>query len=73
MPDTENIRTLNELAKKLDRATEKYLLGEKVFCSFCSKEQAQVKTMLSGTAEGVYICNECITSCQQTLHNEEPA
>lgn len=73
MPDTKNIQTLNELAKKLNRATEKYLTGEKIFCSFCSKEQAEVKKMLSGTAEGIYICNECVTSCQQTLHEEGPA
>ena len=71
MPHRKNIKTLNELAKKLDRATEKYLLGEKVYCSFCSKEQAEVIKMLAGSKEGIYICNECVNACQQALHEQD--
>ena len=71
MSDTENIRALNELAKKLNHATERYLSGEEISCSFCSKAQAEVKKMLTGNSDGIYICDECITSYQQRLHEDD--
>ncbi len=34
-------------------------------CSFCRKNQAQVKKLIAGP--GVYICNECVDFCQELL------
>ena len=36
-----------------------------VHCSFCGKNQAQVKRLIAG--EGVYICNECVQLCMSVL------
>ena len=38
-------------------------------CSFCGKPQSQVKRLISGS--GVYICNECISLCQEILEAED--
>ena len=38
-------------------------------CSFCGKTQDQVKRMISGPT-GVYICDECISVCQDILDEE---
>jgi tetratricopeptide (TPR) repeat protein len=38
-------------------------------CSFCSKKQAQVEMLIAGS--GVYICNECIHLCNETLADPE--
>jgi ATP-dependent Clp protease ATP-binding subunit ClpX len=32
-----------------------------VYCSFCGKNQNEVKIIVSGPA--VYICNECVSVC----------
>ncbi|MEG2915097.1 MAG: ClpX C4-type zinc finger protein, partial [Oscillospiraceae bacterium] len=32
-----------------------------LFCSFCGKQQEQVKRMIAGP--GVCICNECVDLC----------
>ena len=37
-------------------------------CSFCGKFKGDVKAMLSGP--GVYICNECIDTCNNILNGE---
>lgn len=37
-------------------------------CSFCGKEQGQVKKMIAGP--GVYICDECISLCNDILEND---
>jgi ATP-dependent Clp protease ATP-binding subunit ClpX len=34
-------------------------------CSFCGKSQTQVKTLVSGN--GAFICNECVTLCQEVI------
>ena len=39
-----------------------------VCCSFCGKSQAQVKRMVAGP--GVYICDECISLCNEMMANE---
>jgi ATP-dependent Clp protease ATP-binding subunit ClpX len=39
-------------------------------CSFCSKTQDQVDTLISNPSEGssrVYICNECVEVCNEVL------
>jgi ATP-dependent Clp protease ATP-binding subunit ClpX len=39
-------------------------------CSFCGKPQDQVAKLIAGP--GVYICNECITLCDDILAAELP-
>ena len=40
----------------------------KLHCSFCGKEQSQVKKLVAGP--NVYICNECIDLCNDILLEE---
>ena len=42
---------------------------EKIRCSFCGKNQDQVRKMIAGT-NGVYICDECIELCSEILEAE---
>ncbi len=39
------------------------------FCSFCGKDQKQVRKMISGPA-GVYICDECVELCAELVEEE---
>lgn len=41
---------------------------ENLKCSFCGKEQDQVKKLVAGS--GVYICNECIELCSEIIEEE---
>jgi len=41
---------------------------KKLRCSFCGKEQDQVRRLVAGP--GVYICNECIELCQDILDED---
>lgn len=41
---------------------------ENLKCSFCGKEQDQVKKLVVGS--GVYICNECIELCSEIVEEE---
>ncbi|WP_214535736.1 ATP-dependent protease ATP-binding subunit ClpX [Staphylococcus pseudintermedius] len=41
---------------------------ENLKCSFCGKDQDQVKKMVAGS--GVYICNECIELCAEIVEEE---
>ncbi|WP_414739045.1 ATP-dependent Clp protease ATP-binding subunit ClpX [Macrococcoides canis] len=41
---------------------------EKLKCSFCGKDQDQVKKLVAGS--GVYICNECIELCSEIVAEE---
>jgi len=38
-------------------------------CSFCGKEQRMVKRLVAGP--NVYICNECISLCNEILNDED--
>lgn len=42
---------------------------KEVRCSFCGKSAKDVNKMISGP-DGVYICNECISLCQEVLEEE---
>jgi len=45
-------------------------------CSFCSKTQDQVDTLISNPAEHssrVYICNECVGRCDALLEEHKKA
>ncbi|TDM10662.1 ATP-dependent Clp protease ATP-binding subunit ClpX [Macrococcus lamae] len=41
---------------------------ENLKCSFCGKDQEQVKKLVAGS--GVYICNECIELCSEIVEEE---
>ena len=38
-------------------------------CSFCGKEQSEVKKLIAGPA--VYICDECVQLCHEVLEEQE--
>ena len=41
-------------------------------CSFCGKVQAQVKRLIAGP-DRVFICDECVTLCEQIITEESPS
>jgi len=43
--------------------------NDKLFCSFCGKNQREVKKLIAGPA--VYICDECIKLCSEIIAEEE--
>lgn len=42
--------------------------GKTLRCSFCGKNQDQVKQLIAG--HGVFICNECISLCSNIINDE---
>lgn len=42
--------------------------GKTLRCSFCGKNQDQVKQLIAG--HGVFICDECITLCSNIINDE---
>jgi ATP-dependent Clp protease ATP-binding subunit ClpX len=42
--------------------------GDNLFCSFCGKNQKEVKKLIAGPA--VYICDECIQLCGEIIEEE---
>ena len=49
--------------------TQKDEGNEQFFCSFCGKNQKEVKKLIAGPS--VYICNECIKLCSEIIEDEE--
>ncbi len=49
--------------------TKKEEPTDQFFCSFCGKNQKEVKKLIAGPS--VYICNECIQLCSEILEDEE--
>ena len=43
-------------------------VGDNLFCSFCGKNQKEVKKLIAGPA--VYICDECIQLCSEIIEEE---
>ena len=43
-------------------------VGDNLFCSFCGKNQKEVKKLIAGPA--VYICDECIQLCGEIIEEE---
>jgi len=46
--------------------------GRLLYCSFCGKSQEEVKKLIAGppqkgTSQPVYICNECVSLCNEVL------
>ena len=48
--------------------TQKSGNGDQLTCSFCGKEQEEVKKLIAGPA--VYICDECIELCKDIIAEE---
>lgn len=44
-------------------------MAPQITCSFCFRDQKQVDKLISGPNDNVYICNECIDICAETIHN----
>jgi ATP-dependent Clp protease ATP-binding subunit ClpX len=42
--------------------------NDNLFCSFCGKNQKEVKKLIAGPA--VYICDECIQLCSEIIEEE---
>ena len=38
-------------------------------CSFCERQETEVKKMIAGT--DAYICNECVKYCSDILHEKK--
>ncbi len=49
--------------------TERTEDNDKLFCSFCGKNQKEVKKLIAGPS--VYICDECIQLCGEIIDDEE--
>ncbi|HKK90875.1 MAG TPA: ATP-dependent Clp protease ATP-binding subunit ClpX [Desulfobacteraceae bacterium] len=43
--------------------------SDQFFCSFCGKNQKEVKKLIAGPS--VYICNECVGLCEEIIEDEE--
>jgi hypothetical protein len=41
-------------------------------CSICGKDRGNVRRLIAGPG-GVYICNECVTLCNEIIAGEESA
>ena len=39
-------------------------------CTFCGKNQDEVKKLIAGPENTVYICDECIELCNEIIHDE---
>jgi ATP-dependent Clp protease ATP-binding subunit ClpX len=52
---------------------KKFSTDEPLRCSFCHKTQEQVEKLISSPSEypRAYVCNECVTVCQQILEDEK--
>jgi len=51
----------------------KFNTDEPLRCSFCHKTQEQVEKLISSPSDypRAYVCNECVTVCQQILEDEK--
>jgi ATP-dependent Clp protease ATP-binding subunit ClpX len=41
---------------------------KQLFCSFCGKNQAEVKKLIAGPS--VYICDECVSLCNDIIKED---
>ena len=56
------LRRRNDMTKKGEE-------NDNLFCSFCGKNQKEVKKLIAGPA--VYICDECIQLCSEIIEEEK--
>ena len=40
-------------------------------CSFCGHSQEEVRRLVAGQEQGVFICNDCVELCGELLKEEE--
>lgn len=59
-----------EKVRKIDVVTADHLQAGDAQCSFCKKWQSEVE-MLIGSADGAFICNECVDVCVNILKERE--
>ena len=43
--------------------------GKLLYCSFCGKNQNEVKKLIAGPS--VYVCNECVDLCNDIIREED--
>jgi ATP-dependent Clp protease ATP-binding subunit ClpX len=41
---------------------------KQLFCSFCGKNQSEVKKLIAGPS--VYICDECVSLCNDIIKED---
>ena len=63
MKDELRLKVLRTLGRD-----EKSRKEKRLECSFCGKSAAEVQHMLTGPS--VYICDECVTKCNQILDDQ---
>ena len=57
-----------KLMPKWGEVMAKFEDKKQLKCSFCGKNQDQVKRLIAGP--GVYICDECIDLCSDIIQDE---
>src|SRR5210317_1878000 len=60
--------TLINLKRRRLRMPKKKDENDNLFCSFCGKNQSEVRKLIAGPA--VYICDECIQLCSEIIEKE---
>jgi len=58
--------TMIEKAKKYDELV-KLELRPRLHCSFCGRDQENVQKLIAGPR--VYICDECVSLCNEILED----
>jgi len=53
---------------RYDRVAVDERKAKRLFCSFCGKEQDEVRKLIAGPS--VYICNECVELCNDIIREE---
>ena len=67
--ESEATAKLKGMVGELDVVTADHLQAGDSQCSFCKKWQSEVE-MLIGSADGVFICNECVDVCVKILKEQ---
>lgn len=63
-----DLTSMTAKVRQLDPMMAVALSDEGICCSFCGKSQFKVKRMVS--ANGVFICNECIELCNEIINDD---
>ena len=51
------------------KSSSEFECEKKIRCSFCGKEEDKVGKLITG-ASSIYICNECIELCAETMKED---
>ncbi|MES9991248.1 MAG: ClpX C4-type zinc finger protein [Candidatus Thiodiazotropha sp.] len=65
-----DLSKLEKMISEMNRHVDKIRRGDGVWCSFCGKEEADVKEMLRSPDPKVNICNECVEKAYSMLNSE---